>query len=100
MANLKTTYLGLELNNPLIVGASSLTANPEKLSALENAGAIVIKSLFEEQIQLERFEFDETLHREEARSAEMITVVPQIQHGGPKNISSGSKKPKKPSVFP
>ncbi len=43
MANLKTNYLGLELKNPLIVGACSLTSDPEKLKTLEDAGAIVFK---------------------------------------------------------
>ena len=55
MANLKTTYLGLELKNPIIVGASDLVTKIENLKAAEEAGAaaIVYKSLFEEQIQLE-----------------------------------------------
>ena len=35
MANLKTSYMGLELKNPIIVGASNLTADPEKLKRIE-----------------------------------------------------------------
>ncbi len=52
MANLKTTYLGLELKNPLIAASSGLTDNIESLKALEKAGAgaVVLKSLFEEEI--------------------------------------------------
>ncbi len=55
MANLKTTYLGLELKNPLIVGSSGLTASAESILKLSEigAGAVVLKSLFEEEIQLE-----------------------------------------------
>ena len=54
MSKLKTSYLGLDLKNPLIVGASSLTSNLDTLKAIEaaGAGAVVFKSLFEEQIQL------------------------------------------------
>ena len=52
MANLETTYLGLKLKNPLVVSSSGLTSNIESIQKLENAGAgaVVLKSLFEEQI--------------------------------------------------
>jgi dihydroorotate dehydrogenase (fumarate) len=84
MANLKTNYLGLELKNPLIVGASSLTADPDKLSQFEGAGAIVIKSLFEEQIQLEELELMNALEEYSERNAEMTRLFPSAQHAGPK----------------
>jgi dihydroorotate dehydrogenase (fumarate) len=53
MSNLAVSYLGLDLKNPLIVGSSGLTDSSEKVVKLaENgAGAIVLKSLFEEQIK-------------------------------------------------
>jgi dihydroorotate dehydrogenase (fumarate) len=52
MGNLQTTYLGLTLNNPLVAASSGLTGNIEKLKELEKAGigAVVLKSIFEEQI--------------------------------------------------
>lgn len=52
MANLQTTYAGLTLKNPLIAASSGLTNNLSKIKQLEKAGvsAIVLKSLFEEQI--------------------------------------------------
>ncbi len=52
MVDLKTTYLGLTLRNPLIVGSSGLTNTIENLMEIEKngAGAVVLKSLFEEQI--------------------------------------------------
>jgi dihydroorotate dehydrogenase (fumarate) len=55
MVNLSTNYLGLTLNNPLIVSSSGLTDTVEKIQRLEElgAGAVVLKSLFEEQIQVE-----------------------------------------------
>ncbi len=55
MANLETTFLGLPLKNPIIVSSSGLTNSPEKVREFEQqgAGAVVLKSLFEEQINHE-----------------------------------------------
>lgn len=52
MVNLETTYMGLKLKNPLIVGSSGLTNSVENIIEIEKngAGAVVLKSLFEEQI--------------------------------------------------
>ena len=52
MANLITNYLGLKLKNPVIVSSSGLTSNLESIKQLEKNGAaaVVLKSLFEEQI--------------------------------------------------
>ncbi len=59
MAELKTRYLGLELDSPLIVGSSGLTKTLAGIQrcADAGAGAVVVKSLFEEQI---RMEYEET----------------------------------------
>ncbi|MGI6394334.1 MAG: dihydroorotate dehydrogenase-like protein [bacterium] len=56
MADIKTKYLGLELSSPVIVGSSGLTSSLENLKKIEaaGAGAVVLKSLFEEQIIEER----------------------------------------------
>jgi len=55
MSQLETTYLGLKLKNPVIVGSSGLTNSIEKIKKIEKAGAgaIVLKSIFEEQIKFE-----------------------------------------------
>jgi len=55
MADLTTKYLGLTLRNPVIIASSGLTDSFEKIAELERngAGAVVLKSLFEEQIILE-----------------------------------------------
>jgi len=55
MANLETTYLGLKLRNPIIAGSSGLSLKKENLLEMEKqgVGAIVLKSLFEEQIRFE-----------------------------------------------
>ncbi|MDR2849170.1 MAG: dihydroorotate dehydrogenase-like protein, partial [Verrucomicrobiota bacterium] len=53
MANLKTAYLGLELKNPLVASSGPLTESLDTVAALEEAGiaAVVLRSIFEEQIQ-------------------------------------------------
>jgi len=53
MINLETSFAGLKLKNPLIAGSSGLTNSVKKIRELEEAGigAIVLKSLFEEQIE-------------------------------------------------
>ena len=78
MANLTTKYLGLELKNPVIVGANNLVTDIDNLKRIEKAGAaaIVFKSLFEEQIQLENLELSELQTEYEERNAEMITLFP------------------------
>ncbi len=55
MANLSTKYLGLNLRNPLIVGSCGLTSTVADIVALEKAGAgaVVLKSIFEEEILME-----------------------------------------------
>jgi len=64
MIDLSTDYLGIKLKNPLIVGSCGLTNSVGKLKELEEngAGAVVLKSIFEEEIYLEfRKEMDEIL---------------------------------------
>lgn len=87
MANLTTKYMGLELKNPVIVGANNLSTDIDNLKRIEKAGAaaIVYKSLFEEQIQLEGLELHEQKTEYEERNAEMITLFP--------NAGSESKYP-------
>ncbi|MBE9483387.1 MAG: dihydroorotate dehydrogenase-like protein [Bacteroidetes bacterium] len=53
--DLSTKYLGLELKNPVIVGSSGLTDSAKKIADLEKfgAGAVVLKSIFEEEITME-----------------------------------------------
>ena len=55
MPDISTTYLGLKLQSPVIVGSSGLTDKPEKITRLEKygAGAVVLKSIFEEEILME-----------------------------------------------
>jgi len=55
MTDLSTTYMGLPLRSPVIVGSSGLTKSMNNLEEIDarGAGAVVLKSLFEEQIKVE-----------------------------------------------
>jgi len=85
MANLNVEFMGLKLRNPIIVGACTLSATVEGAKELERAGAgaIVYKSLFEEQIQMERAQLDDELDLYTERNAEMISLFPALEHAGP-----------------
>ena len=102
MADLSTTYMGLCLKNPIIAGASILTANMATIRCLEESGAaaIVTKSLLEEQIQLERFKFDEDLEKNNYRNPEMITVHPPLPFGGPAEHLMWVREAKKATSIP
>jgi dihydroorotate dehydrogenase (fumarate) len=73
MADLSTRYMGLQLRNPLIVGSSGLTDSVEKVIELEQAGAgaVVLKSLFEEQILHD--------YQERLSELEMQTAYPEAE---------------------
>ncbi len=85
MINLATNYMGIALKNPIIAGASSMSTDMNLLKKLEEAGAaaIVYKTLFEEQINLESAQFEDQLAANEGLHAEMTTLYPKLQHAGP-----------------
>lgn len=86
MADLSTTYMGIKLANPIVVGACSLSKNVDAIKKVEEAGAgaLVLKSLFEEQIQIERRAFDDELDQHGGMFAEAVSLFPAVEHGGPK----------------
>jgi dihydroorotate dehydrogenase (fumarate) len=79
MVDLSTTYLGLKLKNPLVASASPLSEKVETVRQLESAGiaAIVMYSLFEEQIIHESLELDQFLFNGTEISAEINSFYPQ-----------------------
>lgn len=85
MTRLTTNYMGLSLKNPLIMGACNLTLDLDMARKIEDAGmgAIVFKSLFEEQINLESLQMEEDLAEYAERNAEMISLFPNLEHAGP-----------------
>jgi dihydroorotate dehydrogenase (fumarate) len=80
MMNLKTSYLGLELKNPLVVSASPLSEDVEKIQQLENAGAsaVVMYSLFEEQITKESLALDHYMEQGTESFAEALSYFPKF----------------------
>lgn len=72
------------MESPVVVGACTLTSRPDKVKELEaaGAGALIVKSLFEEEIQLERFQLNEQLEKYNDLHAEMITHFPHLDHAG------------------
>ncbi|MCF8359629.1 MAG: dihydroorotate dehydrogenase-like protein [Prolixibacteraceae bacterium] len=84
MANLATSYMGIPLKSPVILGASNLVEDQELIGKAVDAGigAVVYKSLFEEQVQLESLQLDEELHEYDYRNAEMEKIFPEIEHAG------------------
>jgi dihydroorotate dehydrogenase (fumarate) len=80
MADLSTTYLGLKLAHPLVASPSPLTEDLDNVRRLEDAGAaaIVLHSLFEEQITLESTWLDERLSAGTESFAESLTYFPDM----------------------
>jgi dihydroorotate dehydrogenase (fumarate) len=78
MIDLSTTYLGLELQNPLVASASPLSKKIDQVRQLEEAGvsAVVMYSLFEEQIIHESLELDHNLSRSTNSSPEAQSYLP------------------------
>jgi dihydroorotate dehydrogenase (fumarate) len=78
MIDLSTTYLGLKLKNPLVASASPLSKKVEQAKRMEEAGiaAVVMYSLFEEQIIHESLELDHYLTRGTESFAEALTYLP------------------------
>ncbi len=82
MLDLTTTYLGLQLKNPLVASASPLSKRLHLVRRLEDAGAaaIVMYSLFEEQISHESFELDHYLNRGTDTYAESLSYFPDLDY--------------------
>ena len=81
MADLTTTYMGLKLKNPVVPSASPLSREVDDIKALEDAGAsaVVLYSLFEEQISLEMGELSHLLSDGSLSLADASTYFPLKQ---------------------
>ncbi len=102
MRSLKTTYMGIEIDNPIVIGASTLVTDLDALKKAEEYGAaaIVYKSLFEEQIQLESLQLQERLNEFNDIHAEMTTIHPHIDHAGPDEHLNNIRKAKESIAIP
>jgi dihydroorotate dehydrogenase (fumarate) len=77
--DLSTKYLGLKLRSPLVVSASPLSEDIDNIKRMEDAGAaaVVLYSLFEEQLSQDRLELDENLQRGTDSFAEALSYFPE-----------------------
>lgn len=84
MTDLRTSYMGIPLPHPFIVGSSPMTSKVDSIRNLENAGAaaVVLKSLFEEQVRVDADRFEQDLTEHNDGSAEATTLFPHIEHAG------------------
>ncbi len=96
MIDLSTTYLGIELRTPLIPSASPLTEDLGNIRKMEDAGAaaVVLHSLFEEQIRQDRDELLTHLSRGTESNAEALTYFPEPPafHVGPEHYLENIRK--------
>ncbi|HZL14555.1 MAG TPA: dihydroorotate dehydrogenase-like protein [Verrucomicrobiae bacterium] len=79
--DLRTRYLGLDLRSPIVASASPLTGEPASARLLEQAGAaaIVLPSLFEEELLFEDMEINRSLEAGTDSFAEALDYFPNIE---------------------
>jgi dihydroorotate dehydrogenase (fumarate) len=104
MVDLRTTYLGLQLRTPLVASASPLSQEIDGIRRLEDAGAsaVVLYSLFEEQLQQERFELEHHLAEGTNSFAEAASFFPQPDEFrlGPEGYLNHIRKAKDATTIP
>jgi dihydroorotate dehydrogenase (fumarate) len=104
--DLTTNYLGLKLRSPLVVSASPLSEDIDNLKRMEDAGAsaVVLYSLFEEQLRQDRLELHQNLQQGTESFAESLTYFPDAgeYHLGPeeylKHITAAKKSTRIPII--
>jgi len=98
MTDLGTTYLGLKLHSPLVVSASPLSRDIDGICRLEDAGAaaVVLYSLFEEQLRQEEMDLEYHLNAGTESFPESLTYFPQPSefHTGPEGYLNHLRKAK------
>ncbi|MBL7115932.1 MAG: dihydroorotate dehydrogenase-like protein [Kiritimatiellae bacterium] len=84
MSELNTSYMGIPLANPVVIAASTLSADLNTIKKAEDvgAGALVIRSIFEEQIRHEVGEMEDALSTGSEAYAEALSYLPMLEHAG------------------
>lgn len=102
--DLTTTYLGMKLATPLVVSASPLSRDIEGIRRLEDAGAsaVVLYSLFEEQLRQEELDLDFHLNAGTESFAESLTYFPQASefYTGPEGYLNHIRRAKSAVKIP
>jgi len=104
--DLTTNYLGLKLRTPLVVAASPLSEDLDNIKRMEDAGAaaIVLYSLFEEQLRQDRLELNQHLQQGTESFAESLSYFPDAEEYrlGPeeylKHVSAAKKATRIPII--
>jgi len=101
--DLTTTYLGLKLRTPLVVGASPLSEEIDNIKRMEDAGAaaMVLYSLFEEQLRQDRAELAHNMNRAPKVSRNRSPIFPNRRNSSrPRGISQAHRQGKKTTSLP
>src|ERR1039457_834036 len=102
--DLTTTYLGLKLRTPLVPSASPLSEDIDNLKRMEDAGAsaIVLYSLFEEQLRQDRLGLHQNLQQGTESFAEALSYFPEPDdfHLGPEEYLKHIAQAKKAARIP
>ncbi len=102
--DLTTTYLGLKLRTPLVAAASPLSEEIDNIKRMEDAGAaaVVLYSLFEEQLRRDRDELAHHLEQGTESFAEALTYFPEPEefHLGPEEYLKHIARAKKATQVP
>ena len=101
--NMTTRYMGLRLKNPLVASASPLSESLDGIRRLEDNGAaaVVMFSLFEEQITHDSAALEHFMRLGTASSSEALSLFPEIRDYdvGPQQYLDLIPKPQKLSTF-
>ncbi len=104
MADLSTTYMGISLKNPLVVSPSPLSESLDNLRQMEDSGAsaVVMHSVFEEQIRIEEIGLDRNLNQGTETYWESPSNFPDIRdfHMGAEGILELIRKAKEATGIP
>ena len=101
MADLQTNYLGLNLRNPLVVAACSVSSRVENIELAERfGGAVVLRSLFEEQILADRGQLEDTLTIASDSHPEAADYFPPVHHADATDYLRGIEAAKNSVEFP
>ncbi|MFA5559042.1 MAG: dihydroorotate dehydrogenase-like protein, partial [Methanofastidiosum sp.] len=81
MIDLSTSYMGLNLKNPIVASPSYLWEDPNNIKKAEKSGAaaVVLHSLFEEQLEIEQMDLNRFLLQGTESFAEALTYFPEIK---------------------
>jgi len=102
MLDLSTSFMGVAMSSPVVVGASPISRKIDSVRRAEEAGAggLVVYSLFQEQIEHEREELEEALMIGSDHFAESLTYFPHLDHAGPREHIMWVEKTRAAVSFP